>query len=788
MNKKIDIGSKAKVVVKWNVHQSNYTKELEKSIISLMAQKYKISEKNIRVETNYTALNECGVITSDDAKSIHDPKFQQELMKEFIKINNIENVDFDEILKIDSQINSLIDYDSYDKSKRYEIKWVKWGNFLSYGPDNFFDFTNLHGLVLLNGEPANKSGKSTFAYDLLHFLLFGKTNTNKAKTLGELFNNYLPDERVLNVEGCINIDGDDYIIRRTLTRPTAGKKSKTITNKVEYYKLDENGNETLLPENNEAEASTTATSKIIKDALGNENDFDLIISANAKDLDSLISLTETEKGRLLTRWIGLSIIEDKDIKAREKWNKEISVGRYSDMYNASQLENDINNLTEYINEAEQNISNNNKKIEECSQRIIEFNKTRDSLLAAKPTIDDNLLKIDSTTLQKSIETLIEEGKIKTAEAERITKEIEEIGSFDYSEDEYLKISKENNELVAAMAELRANITNLKNTNYSLAKSEYCPTCHRKLEGVNHSASITANEHKIEEYTQQGIAYKKRSDELTKLMDEMTTKRSMVFKKNQLELKLAALNTNIASKRLEYKEKNQLLKDITKNIEAITINSKLDADINVVNASISTEERIKNGLERDNITKHTEIENNKQTIALRKTYLLKIAEERKIEKNWKLYLQMIGKDGISKMVLRNTLPIINNELNRLLGDVSDFKVEIVMNDKNDIDFLLLRDDIITKLSAASGLEKTQAALALRVILGNMSKLSKPPFILLDEVLGTVAKENYDNMKKLYEKISEYFDFVLHITHLADITDWHSGGIITVKKENNISSLK
>ena len=346
MSKKVDIGQKAKVVVKWNVHQSNYTKELEKSIISLMAQKYGIPEKNIHVETNYTALNECGSIISDDAKNIYDPKFQQELMKEFIKINNIEGVDFEEIIKIDSQINSLIDYDSYNKSKKYEIKWVKWDNFLSYGSDNFFDFTELNGLVLLNGEPANKSGKSTFAYDLLHFLLFGKTNTNKAKTLGELFNNYLPDKRTLNVEGCINIDGEDYIIRRTLTRPSSNKKSKTVSNKVEYYKLDDSGNETLLPENNEAGASTTETSKIIKDALGNESDFDLIISANAKDLDSLISLTETEKGRLLTRWIGLSIIEDKDIKAREKWNKEISIGRYSDMYNASQLENDIKTLSE----------------------------------------------------------------------------------------------------------------------------------------------------------------------------------------------------------------------------------------------------------------------------------------------------------------------------------------------------------------------------------------------------------------------------------------------------------
>ena len=194
-------------------------------------------------------------------------------------------------------------------------------------------------------------------------MLFGKTNTNKAKTLGELFNNYLPDERTLNVEGCINIDGDDYIIRRTLTRPASGKKTKTITNKVEYYKIDENGNETMLPETNEAGASTTATSKIIKEALGNENVFDLIISANAKDLDSLISLTETERGRLLTRWIGLSIIEDKDTKAREKWNREISVGRYSDMYNASQLEADIKRLEEENDNNNKVINENNKNIE-----------------------------------------------------------------------------------------------------------------------------------------------------------------------------------------------------------------------------------------------------------------------------------------------------------------------------------------------------------------------------------------------------------------------------------------
>jgi hypothetical protein len=86
------------------------------------------------------------------------------------------------------------------------------------------------------------------------------------------------------------------------------------------------------------------------------------------------------------------------------------------------------------------------------------------------------------------------------------------------------------------------------------------------------------------------------------------------------------------------------------------------------------------------------------------------------------------------------------------------------------------------------QRTQASLALRVVLGRLSKLSKPPFILLDEILGTVAKENYDDMKKLYDKITEYYDFILHITHIDSIMDWHNGGIITIIKENNISRIK
>ena len=785
--KKINIGNNANVVVKWNTNSLLSTDEDEKRIISLMAEKYGIPEKNIKVEKAYTnSENHDEALTTDVVQNIYEPKFQHELMKQWIDLNDIKDIDFDEILAIDSQINSLVNFDLYNKSKKYSIKWVKWSNFLSYGKDNYFDFTKLHGLVLLNGEPANKSGKSTFAYDLLHFLLFGKTNTNKAKTLGELFNNYLPDENTVSLEGCINIDGDDYIIKRTLTRPSTKRKTKTVTNKVEYYKVLSDGTTDLLPEENQQGSTTTETSKIIKEAIGNENDFDLIISANAKDLDTLITLTESEKGKLLSRWIGLSVLEDKDVKAREKWNKEISVGRFSDIYNRASLDAEIKELEDRNKAIESENSNNSVEIENCNNRIKDYNKTRDTLLSAKKSVDDKLLKLDVTTLKSKINDIIESGKQKKERVEQLKEQISKIGDVEYSEEEYKECKKESDTLIGHMATLRSEINQLKQQNEALAKAEYCPTCHRKLDNVDNSGLIKANSEKIQSLTKDGIESKNKSDKLTEKMEKMSEKRQLLQEKNKLELNCSALENSIIQQRLEYKEKTQLLDEIKENEATIKKNAEIDAQINVVECNIRNEENIRVAKEDSIKMNSIEFAKNTESISLKKSYILKIDNEQKIEKHWKVYLQMIGKDGISKMVLRKTLPIINNELHNMLYDVTDFDVKVTMNDKNDIDFIMIRDGVETRLSAASGLEKTQASLALRVVLGQLSKLSRPPFILLDEVLGTVAKENYDDMKKLYDKIVEYYEFVLHICHID--LDWYNGEIITVIKENNISSIK
>lgn len=786
MGKKIEIGQAGKVRIKWNVRQTDYTKERERSLVSGMAEKYQIPAKNITVEVNYITENEGCALSSDTVRSIHDPRFQQELMRQYIAMNGITDIDFDEIVKIDSRINSLIDYDAYDKGRRYTVKWIRWSNFLSYGPDNYFDFTTLRGLVLLNGEPANKSGKSTFAYDLLHFLLFGKTNTNKAKTMAELFNNYIPDAKTLNVEGCIEIDGENYIIRRTLTRSLTGKK-KSVSNKVEYFRLMADGSEEVVPDENLQGESSAVTSRLIKEAIGSESDFDLIISANAKDLDSLISLTETEKGRLLTRWIGLSIIEDKDVKAREKWNREISVGRYSDMYNQADLSSEIETMNTAVESGCGEIERLRGVIAEEEKTIAEQNTVRDTLLSSKQTVDDGLLKVDIHTLETKMQAIVESGKRKKAEISAIEGEIKGIGDVSFSEDEYKAMLRESERIVGEISSLKSTNKHLEKTNSALSNAEYCPTCHRKFDNIDNSAEIERNKRSIDENIRKISSLENGLSDVRKRMSAVEEKRAMYKKKTQMELKKSALESEVSLSRAEYVEKKAIYDNIQRNKEAIRKNNEIDTQVNVVNANIRAHEKIRNdstsmisSIEKDNARY-------RESIAQKKSFIVKIEEERKEERYWKLYLQMIGKDGISKMVLRNTLPIINNELGKMLDDVTDFRVEIVMNDKNDVDFLLIRDDVVTRLAAASGLEKTQAALALRVVLGNMSNLSRPPFILLDEVLGTVAKENYDDMHRLYIKIAEYFNFVLHITHISEIADWHDS-IVTVQKVDNISKIK
>lgn len=786
----IELGSKARVLVNWNVSMYDYSKDKEKEIISKISKKYSIPKEKVRVSPQFLTVGENGEdlsVTTEIIQNIQDPIFQQKLFKEYLSLNDIKDYDFERISAIDAEINAKIDYQVYDKYRRYCVKWVKWDNFLSYGSDNFFDFTKMKGLVLLSGEPANQSGKTTFAIDLLHFLLYGKTT--KVDTLAKVFNKHIPNATQVLVEGCITIDGEDYIIKRTITRPALSKRSakSKVSQKVEYYKII-GDTQTELEEyvDNQQEENSVQTNKVIKEAIGRESDFDLIMSISETTLDELVKKKEAERGRLLSRWIGLLPIEEKEALAREKFNSEIKPSLISNLYSSASVTEERDAFLMRI----ETLTKDNAKLEEENKKtdttIANLEQTKQTLSNAKKGIDTELAKIDIATLSKQMEECLIQGKTKKNEHDNIVKELKELENIEFSIEEYESTQKNLNEANTRLAVLGEKYSSTKHQIEKLKKSEYCPTCGRKLDNVDNSSMIETLSKELSSIGEDGRKAREESNALSKQMEELKNKRLKYEERNKIEVKQAALELNLERLRSEYKDLASKKKEYEKNSEAIDKNNEIELQIRNTDELIrSNRECFQNNLQIIARNK-SDVESYKGEIKKREDILKRIAEEEKLVKNWKIYLDLVGKNGITKMVLRKALPIINAQLVQLLSDVCDFDIEVAINSKNDVVFNLIKDGVRSDLNSGSGFELTASALALRAVLADMSTIPRMCGVVLDEVWGRVARDNYDNMRHLIEKISKSYEWMFLISHLNEVKDWCESNVV-VTKENNISKI-
>lgn len=786
----IELGSKARVLVNWNVSMYDYSKDKEKEIVSKISKKYSIPKEKIRVSPQFLTVGENGEdlsVTTEIIQNIQDPMFQQKLFKEYLSLNDIKDYDFERISAIDAEINAKIDYQVYDKYRRYCVKWVKWDNFLSYGSDNFFDFTKMKGLVLLSGEPANQSGKTTFAIDLLHFLLYGKTT--KVDTLAKVFNKHIPNATQVLVEGCITIDGEDYIIKRTITRPVLSKRSakSKVSQKVEYYKII-GDTQTELEEyvDNQQEENSVQTNKVIKEAIGRESDFDLIMSISETTLDELVKKKEAERGRLLSRWIGLLPIEEKEALAREKFNSEIKPSLISNLYSSASVTEERDAFLMRI----ETLTKDNAKLDEENKKtdttIANLEQTKQTLSNAKKGIDTELAKIDIATLSKQMEECLIQGKTKKNEHDNIVKELKELENIEFSIEEYESTQKKLNEATTKLAVLGEKYSSTKQQIEKLKKSEYCPTCGRKLDNVDNSSMIETLSKELSSIGEDGRKAREESNALFKQMEELKNKRLKYEERNKIEVKQAALELNLERLRSEYKDLASKKKEYEKNSEAIDKNNEIELQIRNTDELIrSNRECFQNNLQIIARNK-SDVESYKGEIKKREDILKRIAEEEKLVKNWKIYLDLVGKNGITKMVLRKALPIINAQLVQLLSDVCDFDIEVAINSKNDVVFNLIKDGVRSDLNSGSGFELTASALALRAVLADMSTIPRMCGVVLDEVWGRVARDNYDNMRHLIEKISKSYEWMFLISHLNEVKDWCESNVV-VTKENNISKI-
>lgn len=785
----IQVNPTDKLVFDLEMHQIDFNEQKKQSLRKEISEKYGVPVKNVEINFVPITIDENGdkiSLASDIITNIQDPKFQQSLFKEFLEIKKIEDIDFDKLIDIDKRVNAFIDFDTYSKYKPYKIKYLKWDNYLSYGKGNYFDFTKLKGLVLLTGQPENTSGKTTLAIDLLRFALFGKAE--KSPTLDSVFNTYLEEETEVKVEAGIEIEGCDYVIRRTITRPTLKKRTakSKAKQKVEYFRLINGDYEEI--ENCEGE-SGTQTNNIIRETVGNVEDFDLVISATAYSLGNLLRMGQTDKGKLFSRWLGLMSIEEKEKIAKDLWKKE-SAQLLSNHYNKATLESEITDMKTVIDNDNKRIIECQDKLNKSSDKLENYNKEKIDIIKNRKQIKEELIKIDVATIENRMSLLNTDltnnrGKM-SVKKERYM----QIKDSVFDADAYNKIKEEQRQIEIEQAELRTKITTLKEDNKrieGLIEKKTCPTCGHEIDLIEQNTFIEKNNTLINQMVSKGVENKNKLTKIIEQINIMEVKRSEENELNRLKPEMSAIKVQIDNIKLQLNELARQKEEIETNKENIRYNNEIDNKIRLVDENIRVETRLKEEQIREIQNFKNEVTSYTKQIEERNNVIKKLTEEEKLIRLWNCYNELVGKNGIIKLVLKRALPILNNEIERLLNGLCDFEVKLSIDDSNKVCIDLIRDGVSMNLeTAASGWENTVSSIALRSALSNICVFARPNIVTYDEVLAGVSSENAENIFKLFGRILPNYDCIIHICHDTTLQDYHNKTLI-VTKENNISKV-
>lgn len=765
------------IKVTWHDTPEAFTSERLKRAKEILKERY--NTRHIKIVTKVISNKTDKKLKAlEISESILDPNYQKTLMNEFIKVNNI-SVDNDLIDRLDNKINQIIfeREDTRVKYNRWYIKNVEFSNFLSFGEDNKINFEELDGITVVESNPKNFGGKSTSTVDLLMFLFFA--TTTKTEKFEEIFNRFTDVDRVF-AKATITIDGDDYIIERTITRKMGRSGSFNVKSDLEFSKILKDGSIQNLSGEQRRE-----TEKYIEKAIGTKTDFLSTILTTGYNLEELIDSKPTARGQILTKFIGLDSLKEKEEICREQHN-EYKRTMVSNNHDKFTLQKDIDTYHENISQKDKETSDTEKRLVEVTNTKSELEKTKEGLLSEKHgDVDEVLIKTNPKTIQNEIAEIEEKiKKTKQTLKDVVVKEPKEY----YLEEDHEKLKDEIREIKFEVKQKELDIQRVEGEIKQLKDGSVCLACNRPLENVDHSKEIESKQKQITVIQGEIKNLNKKSEtlqnqevkhsELKKEYD-LYEKNKLVSARYELEISKFEVDKKDKENKLEYFEANK--KKHERNLEIdkqlIILNTKIETAVSDIRQCNVLIERFSN-----------EIKNLKEKINTNRELIKKIEKEEVVCRTFEAYQTVFGKTGISKTIIRDMIPYLNNELEHLLDDSCYFKLEVTVNGKNELDFHMIDTEtrVVKSINAGSGYEKTIASLALRSVLTKVSSLPKPNIVVMDEVFGKIADENLEMVGEFFKKIKKYFDHIIVISHNPLIRTW-SDNLLMIEKNENISSI-
>ena len=738
-----------------------------------------------------------GMLADGRFENLRDIQVQEEMIEEFLADKELGEGVLEKVLEHNKNYNRIAEeQEDVSRNVIWSIKEMQWDNLFNYGEKNKISFENLNGIVGIFGK--NYSGKSSIVDSALYSIF---NDTSK----GERKNVHVINQNKDQARGRIDIQVGENLYRITRDLAKITSNSNKVSAKVELDFAVFDGTE-WQPLNGTTRNQTDAN---IRRHFGTIEDFLLTSMASQMDSLSFVKEGSTKRKEILAKFLDLDLFDAKFKLAKKDTTETKSVIKHLRSMN---WDLEIQKKQDILDDIEIDIIANNTR---CKQIDSDLTLTSAELKALEEAInaipaeiiDINKVNASIARKQDQIASLTSKNFALMAKTYDNKQPLSQVTTFvDTFDLEVLNQEKQrHNDLVCEKSSNSSDIRGLSTTILNEEKKmklldgipcgDSFPTCKfiadavKAQEGISDLKERMANLKMVSE----NIKAKISTLNIDEVEEKIASYYSIVSRKDNLQ-------TEIERDELQVENNKKQIKITNNDLESLFSTQSLYEE---------NKEAIENKeaylTQRDHYVQkkqHLQKENEQCKVSLQEFYIEKGSTqqaidgytERKAELEDKekefiaqdLFLECMHSNGIAYNVIRQMLPVLNEEIAKILTNIVDFEVFFVDNGKS-LDIMLKHPKYDGRpLSMGSGAEKTLSAMAIRLALINITNLPTSTSFWLDEPATALDQEHMDGFVKMLEMIKSQFKTVFlisHLDHLKDCVDM----TIEIEKKNGYAYI-
>lgn len=722
--------------------------------------------------------------------NLHNVTTLIDLMKEYysdIEISDEEWVQISEILQ--GYTNSSSVDESVSRGMKWSPKLLKFNNVYGFGRENSIDFEKMSGIVGIFGN--NRSGKSSIIGTLL-WTLFNTSDRGKIK------NYHIINTRKTSCDSSLvfSCNGNDYVVERQAVKNESKYSSDASVTSLNFSSIDSSGKKVDLNGTQRLD-----TEKSIRRLIGSFEDFLLMSVATQDDMSKFVKQGSTHRARILAKFLDLDVLSTmhemtkSDIQALRAKMSVVNFCNWDEIIKKNVEK--IAQLDEDITEIESSIVTKKMKYDELRAK---FTNSEGSAYIDKGDIEKQKKRVQA--LKNSYESdskLIDKTREKIEEIEKkidLIVDIKKKNNIAEMKKSLKECSTINQKLITIghKLETETNTFNRQKDSIKILKSVPCgdnfPTCKfirnsyrdkQKIDKQAEKIKSLNNRIKVLKRNLKTLNFDSLQENVDKLERLFSAEESLTKEKKWKEKESTMIESNLSSKKLKFEEASSLLKRLEETFQKKS-NSKIDSlkiEIDSLKLEINLLEKNKLNL---SIKRGQILETNKKLKKDKKFY----DEHKRQLRLYELIMNSFSKKGIPNRIIAKSLPLINEEIEKVLQGIVDFTIELEIDeDGNDLDVFINYGDSRRVAELCSGMEKMIGSVAIRVALCNVSSLPKSDIFIIDEGFGSLDGMSLEASNRLLVELKKYFKSILIISHIDTVKDVADQIIEITKKEKNSS---